>query len=152
MIQRQALPVDGWSLSASGHSGREPFAASMGTVALGDWRSVPSLARFAGNGTYRRTIRVEAGWLKPGQRVMLDLGAVHDMATVTVNGRALPPAIAAPFRIDITQAVRAGDNDLSIAVANTPQNAMIDPNAGGYKNLKPVAAGLVGPVTLEIER
>ena len=113
---------------------------------------MPQLAHFAGTGTYRRTIRVEAGWLKPGQRVMLDLGAVHDMAIVTVNGRTLPPAITAPFRIDVTKAVRAGDNDLAITVANTPQNAMIDPNAGGYKNLKPVPAGLVGPVTLEIER
>ena len=84
--------------------------------------------------------------------MLLDLGAVHDMATVTVNGRVLPPVITAPFRVDITRAVRAGDNDLAITVANTPQNAMIDPAAGGYKNLKPVAAGLVGPVALEIER
>ena len=97
-------------------------------------------------------IRIEANWLKPGQRVLLDLGAVHDMATVSVNGRPLQPVISAPFRVDITRAVRAGDNDLTIMVANTPQNAMIDPNAGGYKNLKPVAAGLTGPVTLEIER
>lgn len=152
VIARQALPVDGWALAASGHSGREPFSASLGTVALGDWRNVSQLARFAGNGVYRRTIRVGAGWLKAGQRVLLDLGKVHDMATVSVNGRALPPVITAPFLVDITKAVRAGDNDLSITVANTPQNAMIDPKASGYKNLKPVPAGLIGPVTLEIER
>lgn len=152
VIERHALPVDGWALSVAGHSGREPYGASLGTMALGDWRAVPQLARFAGNGTYRRLIRIEANWLKPGQRVLLDLGAVHDMATVSVNGRPLQPVISAPFRVDITRAVRAGDNDLTIMVANTPQNAMIDPNAGGYKNLKPVAAGLTGPVTLEIER
>jgi len=87
-----------------------------------------------------------------GSRVMLNLGEVHDMATISVNGKQLPPLITAPFRVDVTDAVHPGANDLTIAVANTPQNAMFDPKIAGYKLLKPVAAGLVGPVTLEAVR
>jgi hypothetical protein len=110
------------------------------------------LKTFSGTGTYRQSFTLEAGALAKGNRVILDLGEVHDMATVSVNGKTLPPAITAPFRVDLTGAVRAGTNELTIAITNTPQNAMLDPKASGYKMLKPVAAGLIGPVTLESVR
>lgn len=152
-IERIALPASGWTFGAAGHSGRQPFDRTIDTIALGDWRAIDGLASFSGTGTYRRRMQVEPGWLSGGKpRIILDLGAVHDMATVSVNGRALQPVITAPFRVDITNAVRAGSNDLAIAIANTPQNAMIDPKLAGYKMLKPVPAGLVGPVTVEIRR
>jgi len=152
-VQRSTLPASGWTFSATGHSGRQPFNRTMNTMTLGDWRSIEGLASFSGTGTYRRQMQVEPAWLAGGKsRIVLDLGAVHDMATVTINGRALQPAITAPFRVDITDAVRAGSNDLMIAIANTPQNAMIDPKLGGYKLLKPVPAGLVGPVTIDVLR
>ena len=152
-IERIAVPTTGWAFDASGHSGRQAFNRSIEAMALGDWRSIDGLASFSGTGSYRRRIQVEPGWLTGGKRrIVLDLGAVHDMATVSVNGRALQPAISAPFRVDITDAVHAGANDLTIAIANTPQNAMIDPKLAGYKMLKPVPAGLVGPVTIEVSR
>lgn len=110
------------------------------------------MQNFAGTATYRRAVTVEAGWLQQGTRVVLDLGAVHDMATVSVNGRTLPPLIATPFRVDLTGLLRPGSNDLVVAINNTLQNAMLDPKAPGYKLLKPVPAGLVGPVTLEASR
>ncbi|MCP3735912.1 hypothetical protein M9979_13635 [Sphingomonas sp. RP10(2022)] len=152
VVQSVALPASGWTLGVEGHSGRQPYVRPVATATLGDWRSVDGLAAFSGVGTYRRSLQVEPGWLARGQRIVLDLGAVHDMATVTVNGRALQPLITAPFRVDVTDAVRAGANDVVIAIANTPQNAMIDPRAAGYKLLKPVPAGLVGPVVLEVRR
>jgi hypothetical protein len=145
------LPATGWLLDIDGHDSRKPVRRSVGTVTLGDWQMI-NLKAFSGTGTYRRTFTLDAGALAKGNRVMLNLGTVHDMATVSVNGRRLPPAITAPFRIDITGAVRSGSNDLTIAVANTPHNAMIDPRAAGYKMLKLVPAGLIGPVTLETVR
>jgi hypothetical protein len=39
-----------------------------------------------------------------------------------------------------------------ISITNTPQNAMIDPKAPGYKMLEPVAAGLIGLVRVESVR
>jgi hypothetical protein len=74
------------------------------------------------------------------------------MASISVNGHALPPLITAPFRVDITDGLRAGANDLVVTVANTPQNAMINAKDPSYAKLRPVPAGLVGPVALEAER
>jgi hypothetical protein len=143
------LPSAGWSLEIDGHDARKPVRRALGTVALGDWRGMADLKAFAGTGTYRQTFTLPAATLARGSRVILDLGEVHDMATVSVNGKALQPAITMPFRVDLTGAVRAGANQLTIAITNTPQNAMIDPKAPGYKLLKPVPAGLVGPIRVE---
>ncbi|WP_196221839.1 glycosyl hydrolase [Sphingobium sp. CAP-1] len=151
-LGRVAIPADGWTLSVDGRAMRKPYVQDFGTVALKDWREVPALAGFAGVATYRRSISVDAGWLTGGTKVMLDLGQVHDMATVSVNGRSLPPLITAPYRVDLTGALRAGQNDLAVTIANVPQNAMIDPTDPTYRKLKPVAAGWVGPVVLEAER
>jgi hypothetical protein len=152
VVGRSVLPADGWSLRVDGHAARQPYAHDFGAVRLADWRETPDLARFAGTAAYRRSFTMEPGWLAQGTRVMLDLGAVHDMASISVNGHALPPLITAPFRVDITDGLRAGANDLVVTVANTPQNAMINAKDPSYAKLRPVPAGLVGPVALEAER
>ncbi len=151
-LGRQDL-ANGWTLSVDGHAPRStPLSRDFGTVALGDWRDVPGLERFAGVGTYSRVVDVPSAWLSKDARVVLDLGTVHDVATVTVNGKRLPPAVTRPFRVDLTSALRAGANRVEVAVAITPQNAMIDPKASGFKNLKPVPTGLIGPVFIEASR
>jgi hypothetical protein len=80
--------------------------------------------------------------------VWLELGAVHDMATVSVAGGPQQTLIAAPFDADITSLLRPGLNKLEIRVFNSPNNAMIDPKKAGLKNLKQQPAGLLGPVHL----
>jgi len=146
------VPSTGWTLAVDGHDGRQPLVRSFDAPGLVDWRSMPELAHFSGVGTYRRTFQVEPRWLSPGSKVVLDLGEVHDVATVTINGHSLPPLISRPFRLDVTRALRPGTNALTVEIANTPENAMIDPKASGYKLLKPVAAGLVGPVAIDVVR
>jgi hypothetical protein len=147
-----ALPVDGWQLQAKGHVQRKPYARDFASVSMKDWAQVPELSRFAGTATYKRAINVDAGWLTKGTNVILDLGKVHDVATVTVNGQSVPTLFSAPFRVDVTKLVRAGKNDISVAIANVPQNAMIDPKDTIYKKLTPVPAGWVGPARLEAQR
>ena len=151
-VGRLAIPGEGWMLKVEGHAARKPYAHDFGKVRLHDWRDVPELANFAGNAAYRRTIQVDTGWLTRGTKVTLDLGLLHDMATVTVNGRNLPPAISAPYRVDLTGTLKTGQNDLTVTIANVPQNAMIDAKDPTYKKLKPVAAGWTGPVVLEAVR
>jgi len=147
------LPQAGWSLSVRGHG---PSGAvverDLGQVALGDWRTIPELAAFSGQGEYQRRFEAPASWLTPGARVVMDLGEVHDMATVSLNGHALPAAITAPFRVDVTSLLKPGENRLAITVANTPNNALIDAKAAGFRDLAPVAAGLVGPVAVYLQR
>ena len=151
-IARQMLS-DGWRLAVEGHATRRTeLVRDLGPVALGDWRNIAGLENFSGVGTYRRQVNVPDSWLASGDRVVLELGTVHDMATVTVNGRALPPAIDAPFHVDVTSALRAGSNTIEVAVATTAQNAMIDLKATGFKSLQSVPTGLLGPVVMQVVR
>jgi hypothetical protein len=153
VVASEALPATDWSLSVRGHGPKSvAVTREMTAVTLGDWASLADLANFSGEAVYRRSFIAQPGWTAKGGRVILDLGKVNDMAIVTLNGRALPPAIAAPYRVDLTPALKAGKNNLAIAVYNSPNNAMIDPKAAGFKLLKPVPAGLVGPVRVEVER
>ena len=151
IVSTLALPTRGWALRVDGHgSNATAVHRDFGQVALGDWSGRSELTRFSGRGAYHRQLVLPPGWRQGNSRVFLNLGQVHDMATVTINGRTLPAAITAPFRVDLTSALRDGANDLTITVYNTPNNAMISP-AGAFKTLKPVPAGLVGPVILELE-
>lgn len=146
-----ALPADGWALRVEGHgAGGTALTRDLGRVTLADWRQIEGLANFSGIGRYERVIQLPRAWSKRGRRVLMTLGGVHDMAVVTVNGKRLPPVISTPWSIDIGGAIRPGSNDIRIDIANVPQNAMIQSKAPGFKNLKPVAAGLVGSVSLAL--
>jgi len=152
-IASVAFPVEGWSLSASGHGTHGAvLERAAQTASLGDWSRISGMADFSGEATYRRSFAAPPGWLAEGNRVFLDLGEVHDMAIVSLNGRRFVPKITAPFRVELTAALRAGQNELAIAVFNSPNNAMIDPQRIGFKALTPVPAGLVGPVRIQVER
>jgi hypothetical protein len=80
---------------------------------------------FAGTATYRKTLRLDAGQLAPGRRVILDLGTMNDIAAVKINGSAEQVLWYAPYTLDVTGLLRAGDNQLEIAVTNNWANALI---------------------------
>jgi hypothetical protein len=54
-----------------------------------------------------------------GQRVVLDLGKVEIMATVTLNGKSFDTLWMPPFVLDVTDAVKSGKNTLKILVTST---------------------------------
>lgn len=149
VLASQALP-DGWTLLLAGHgaNGRK-IEESRQLGGLVDLGKAPGVADFAGTARYRRQMEIPAAWLSPRRTVWLDLGAVHDAAIVTVNGRALPPQIMGPFEADITDALRPGSNQIEVEVVNAPQNAMAASTGPGAKSLRPQAAGLMGPVQVE---
>ena len=55
----------------------------------------------------------------------LDLGGVEVVARVRLNGQNCGIAWKPPFTVDIRLAVREGDNELEVDVANTWVNRMI---------------------------
>ena len=54
-----------------------------------------------------------------GRRVFLEIGDVHDYARVKLNGKDLAAHAWQPYRWDITDAVKAGANDLEIEVRSS---------------------------------
>ncbi len=96
-----------------------------------------------------------------GARVWLDLGRVADLAEVTLNGVPCGVAWTPPYRVEITAALRSGENDLRVEVTNTWFNRLaLDRTLPEEQRLtrttapertegKPLLpAGLLGPVTL----
>jgi hypothetical protein len=121
---------------------------------------------FSGTATYSKTIQAPREWFKAGTGLFLDLGRVGDMAEVFVNGRKLGLLWKTPWQIDVTGALKPGDNVLEIKVTNQWTNRLAgdrelpadkkilgDPGPvfGGVGNRPPPPlpeSGLLGPVTL----
>lgn len=80
---------------------------------------------FSGTATYHKKITVDAGSLKAGQRILLDLGVMNDIAEVRVNSQSLGVLWYPPYKTDITDALKVGENELEIAVTNNWANRLI---------------------------
>jgi len=91
---------------------------------LQDWtmHSDDGIRHYSGKATYRKAVsiaRPHAG------RCYLDIGLVHNVAQVYLNGKDLGVVWTAPWRVDITEHLRPGDNDLTIEVVNLWPNRLI---------------------------
>jgi hypothetical protein len=95
--------------------------------ALISWsrHSDPGVRYFSGTATYRKSFCVAAEELTAGRAVYLDLGKVAVIAQVRLNGNNLGILWKAPFRVEATSALRAGDNLLEVQVTNLWVNRMI---------------------------
>lgn len=78
---------------------------------------------YSGMAHYRKTLDLPV--CKKGQRYFLDLGTVHDMASVRMNGVELGVVWTPPFRVEVTNVMRAGKNEVDITVANRWPNRLI---------------------------
>jgi hypothetical protein len=132
---------------------------------LMDWSKAEDTAirYYSGTADYTTTFSYRPS--KAGEKVWLNLNTVNNLAEVVVNGKPCGVAWTTPYRVDITNAVRKGENDLKISVVNTWANRLIgDQRLPKEKrvtytaypfnmNGKPLLpAGLSGPVKLEVEK
>jgi hypothetical protein len=85
----------------------------------------PGVKFFSGTATYARSLDVPADFLGADRRVILDLGRVEVIASVRVNGREAGTVWKEPYRLDVTDLVRAGANTLEVAVTNLWTNRLI---------------------------
>ena len=113
---------------------------------------------FSGTVTYTTTFNL--GQVKPGMNFTLDLGRVEMIAAVTLNGKKLRTLWTTPYRLDLSNAVKAGKNVLSVEVTSTWFNRLVYdaglPEAdrktwtisGPDKSAPLRESGLLGPVVL----
>jgi hypothetical protein len=79
---------------------------------------------FSGTATYKKTF----DWnTKPdkGLRVVLDLGKLKNFAEVELNGKSFPVLWKPPYYLDITDAIKTGENVLQIKITNMWPNRLI---------------------------
>ena len=94
---------------------------------LDDWskRPEPGIRFYSGTVSYRKSFTLAAA-VGPKTRLYLDLGEVSAMAAVRLNGRDLGVLWNAPYRVDITDAVKVGAaNELECKVVNLWANRLI---------------------------
>lgn len=119
---------------------------------------------FSGTMTYTKTFdwQPASGLEKQKFEVWLELGDVQCLAQVKLNGHDLGALWQPPFRVNITEALRAGSNALEIRVANLWRNRMIGDAAvpaeqrftwSSSAQFSPTTSlpksGLIGPVTIK---
>ncbi len=80
---------------------------------------------FSGTATYQNVFKVNKKQLKNAGHIILDLGAVKNIAEVYVNGQQIGTLWKQPFMADITEAVKSGENLIEIKVTNLWANRLI---------------------------
>jgi hypothetical protein len=116
---------------------------------------------FSGTATYDNAFKLSN--IDKKARYFIDLGEVRNIAEVLVNGKNVGAAWKKPFRLDITEALKPGQNKLEIKVTNLWVNRLIGDQQPGvekkityttmpfYQADSPlVPSGLLGPVTIKI--
>ena len=124
----------------------------------------PDIKYFSGTATYKNTLAISQEALQEG-RVKLKLGEVNCIAEVSVGGVELGTLWKAPYDIDITEALKAGENNIEVRVTNLWVNRIIGDFQPGCKNpttyqaynfynakSQLIPSGLVGPVEVFVEK
>ena len=128
------------------------------------WNDNPDLGikYFSGTGTYSKTIQAPAEWINQGSQLWLDLGSVKNLAEILVNGKSLGIVWKSPFRVNVSEALKEGENRLEIKVTNLWVNRLIGDQQPGvqkkityttmpfYRADSPLLpSGLLGPVVIQ---
>ena len=91
----------------------------------------PGVKYFSGTATYHRQFELPAGFAAREREhdrdrdFYLDLGRVEVIAAAKLNGHDLGILWKPPFRVDVTEALKAGANELVVNVVNLWPNRLI---------------------------
>ncbi len=117
---------------------------------------------FSGTATYAKQVKAPKDWFHRGSKIMLDLGAVKEIAELSVNGKPVGGIRwKPPFQADITGLLKPGVNRIEIKVTNLWPNRIIGDQQPGvqktytWTDYRPytkdsplLESGLLGPVTV----
>jgi len=94
---------------------------------LDDWTKRPEsgIKHYSGRATYRKTFDAPPAARKSGQRVYLDLGTLHSIAEVRLNGQDLGLRWCPPWKVELTGVLKPTGNKLEIDIINVWANRII---------------------------
>jgi hypothetical protein len=127
---------------------------------LADWsqNENPQIRDYSGTAVYKTVTDFKAVNEFKNSRIYLDLGKVGVMAKVRINGQYAGGVWTAPYRVDITDFVKDGDNEIEVEVVNLWVNRLLadaklpEKERGLTVSRKPWTkeneSGLLGPVKI----
>jgi hypothetical protein len=132
---------------------------------LVDWtqRTEDGVKYYSGKATYAKSFDLNMSSLpSPKARIYLDLGEVRNVAEVRLNGKSFGVLWTKPFRVEVTGALKSGNNELEIDIVNLWPNRLIGdaglPREKWFtttnvrkftRDYKLFSSGLLGPVVLQ---
>lgn len=148
-----------WKVSFQSGRGA-PDSATLDKLASWSDNADPGVKYFSGTGTYTKSFDVPSSSLSKGTQLWIDLGDVKNLAEVSLNGKPLGIVWHAPYRVNVTSAVKPGSNELVVKVTNAWVNRLIGDEQPGatkitFADVKPyransplLSSGLLGPVSV----
>ena len=161
MEERQLMTIEGsWRVTFQKDRGA-PEGATFDKLVSFTENPDAGIKYFSGTATYTKTIATDKTWFTHNAQLWLDLGDVKNLAEVIVNGRSLGIVWKQPFRVDVTNALKTGDNKIEIKVTDLWVNRLIGDAQPGVTNKityttmpfyqansKLLPSGLLGPVII----
>ncbi|MDP2335472.1 MAG: glycosyl hydrolase [Bacteroidota bacterium] len=119
---------------------------------LYSWVDDPLTRNFSGTGRYEISFKVPSEYIRKELKLFLDLGKVGNVAEVILNDQNVGTTWMRGQKLDITKAVKEGENKIVVLVTNTLINLI-----SAMKEAPPVSEDLVpefgrGAVKYEIPR
>jgi hypothetical protein len=156
----EVLTLDRWWDVSFAQKGGEKALETFSQ--LNDWtsNSDPVVKYYSGTACYTSSFTIPAGALAVLKEARIDLGEVHVMAELTVNGHNAGLLWRTPFLSpDLLPWLHEGDNTIEVNVTNLWVNRMIGDRQRGEKPVTRVRrfynagdpllpSGLLGPVRL----
>jgi hypothetical protein len=102
-----------------------PFSIEFPTLTDFSKHSDDNVKYFAGTADYEKTIKIAASDISKNKRIVIDLGELHDIAELTVNGKSAGVLWYPPYKTDITPWLKAGDNKIVVHVTTNWANRLI---------------------------
>ncbi|TWU33203.1 glycosyl hydrolase [Novipirellula artificiosorum] len=138
----EPIVVDGpWQVSFEQHYG---YDATLVFPSLLDWKDHLSneVKHYSGTATYQTSFSIEPEMIAPDHSLELDLGRVEVSAGVRVNGKEYGVLWKSPYRVDISDAIMPGENQLTVEVTNLWINRLVGdaklPDTSGYDVRQPL--------------
>jgi hypothetical protein len=159
--EHQLATIEGpWKVSFQENRGA-PAMATFDTLTPWNENADSGIKYFSGTGSYNKTIEAPSEWFTKSTQLWLDLGSVKNLAEVILNGKSLGIVWKTPFRLNVTETLKQGENTLEIRVTNLWVNRLIGDQQpvvekkityttmAFYRADSPLkASGLLGPVQI----
>jgi alpha-L-rhamnosidase/Glycosyl hydrolases family 2, sugar binding domain/F5/8 type C domain len=117
---------------------------------------------FSGTATYENTLKIAS--IDKVAKYEIDLGDVKNIAEVIINGKNVGTVWKKPFKLDISEALKAGENTIQVKVTNTWVNRLVGDAQPDVKvkttfttmpfyraNSPLLPSGMMGPVNISVK-